>query len=103
VGAIAGVDDAALSTRERKCAAGRAVTDDDEVGIERFEIAGGVLRVSPFFSEEASAVKLMMSAERRCSESSKLMRVRVEGSTKRLMTVLPRRAGTFLIARSPTA
>src|ERR1700744_2833304 len=31
------------------------------------------------------------------------MRVRVEGSTKRFTTVLPRSAGTFLIARSPTA
>src|ERR1017187_1757765 len=61
------------------------------------------LRVSPFFSEEASVLKLMMSAERRCSESSKLVRVRVEGSTNRLTTVLPRRAGTFLMARSPTA
>ena len=61
------------------------------------------LSVSPFLSEEASAVKLMMSAESRCSESSKLVRVRVEGSTKRFTTVLPRSAGTFLIARSPTA
>src|SRR4051812_31614106 len=61
------------------------------------------LRVSPFLSEEASAVKLIMSADSRCSESSKLIRVRVEGSTNRLTTVLPRKAGTFLIARSPTA
>src|SRR5438445_7480552 len=61
------------------------------------------LSVSPFLSEEASAVKLIISAERRCSQSSKLIRVRVDGSTNRLMTVLPRKAGTFLIARSPTA
>ena len=61
------------------------------------------LRVSPFLSEEASAEKLMTSAVRRWAASSKLMRVRVEGSTKRLTTVLPRRAGTFLMARSPTA
>ena len=37
----------------------------------------------------------MMSAERRCSDNSKLVRVRVDGSTNRLTTVLPRRAGTF--------
>src|SRR5882762_4872549 len=61
------------------------------------------LSVSPFLSEEASALKLIISAERRCSQSSKLIRVRVDGSTNRLMTVLPRKAGTFLIARSPTA
>src|ERR1041385_5096197 len=61
------------------------------------------LSVSPFFSDDASAVKLMISAERRCSESSKLIRVRVEGSINRLMTVLPRSAGTFLMTRSPTA
>src|SRR5712692_10608084 len=61
------------------------------------------LSVSPFLSEEASAVKLMMSALRRIAASSKLIRVRVEGSMKRLMTVLPRKAGTFLMARSPTA
>src|SRR5208283_5987962 len=30
-------------------------------------------------------------------------RVRVEGSIKRFTTVLPRKAGTFLMARSPTA
>src|SRR6266540_1930303 len=61
------------------------------------------LSVSPFFSDEASAVKLITSAVRRSAASSKLMRVRVEGSIKRLTTVLPRKAGTFLIARSPTA
>ena len=31
------------------------------------------------------------------------MRVRVDGSTNRFTTVLPRSAGTFLMARSPTA
>ena len=61
------------------------------------------LSVSPFFSEDVSAEKLITSAVRRCAASSKEMRVRVEGSTKRLTTVLPRRAGTFLMARSPTA
>ena len=59
--------------------------------------------VSPFFREEASAVKLITSALNRCAASSKLIRVRVEGSIKRLTTVLPRKAGTFLITRSPTA
>src|ERR1051326_7664037 len=61
------------------------------------------LSVSPFLNEEASAEKLITSAVSRCAASSKLMRVRVDGSTNRLTTVLPRNAGTFLIARSPTA
>ena len=61
------------------------------------------LSVSPFFSDEASAVKLMTSAVSRRAASSKLIRVRVDGSMNRLTTVLPRRAGTFLMARSPTA
>ena len=45
----------------------------------------------------------MTSALNRIAASSKLIRVRVEGSMKRLTTVLPRSAGTFLMARSPTA
>src|SRR5471030_2117878 len=61
------------------------------------------LSVSPFLNEDASAEKFTMSAVNRCAASSKLMRVRVDGSMNRLTTVLPRRAGTFLIARSPTA
>src|SRR5450631_3190810 len=61
------------------------------------------LRVSPFLNEDASAEKFTMSAVNRCAASSKLMRVRVDGSMNRFTTVLPRSAGTFLIARSPTA
>src|SRR5215470_15918996 len=43
------------------------------------------------------------SAERRFAASSKEVRVRVEASKKRLMTVLPRRAGTFLIDLADTS
>ena len=43
---------------------------------------------------------LTVSADSRFSANSKEMRVRVEGSKKRLTIVLPRRTGTFLIARS---
>ena len=57
------------------------------------------LSVSPFFSELASAEKLITSALRRRAANSKLMRVRVLGSTNRLTTVLPRNAGTFLMDR----
>src|ERR1700729_4160155 len=61
------------------------------------------LSVSPFLKDDASAEKFTMCAVSRCAASSKLMRVRVDGSMNRLTTVLPRKAGTFLIARSPTA
>jgi hypothetical protein len=42
---------------------------------------------------------LMVSAESRLAAISKEVRVRVEARKKRLMTVLPRRVGTFLISR----
>src|ERR1041384_2800533 len=61
------------------------------------------LSVSPFLSDDASVLKLITSAVSRWAASSKLMRERVDGSTKRLTRVLPRKRGTFLIARSPTA
>src|SRR5205085_7186005 len=55
--------------------------------------------VSPFVTLEVEALMLMVSAERRLPANSKEVRVRVEGSKKRLMTVRPRRVGTFLISR----
>src|ERR1051326_2131463 len=94
----------ALMTLERKCGAPEAlwrITMKSAFNASRLRAVS--LSVSPFFNEEASAVKLMISAESRCSASSKLIRVRVEGSINKLITVLPRNAGTFLIARSPTA
>src|SRR5258706_666433 len=57
--------------------------------------------VSPFSSAEPEVEKLMLSADRRFSAISKLERVRVEASKKRLITVLPRSVGTFLMGRSP--
>ena len=58
--------------------------------------------VSPFLRLLTCACIFTMSAERRCSASSNETRVRVLGSTKKLTTVLPRRAGTFLTLRSET-
>jgi hypothetical protein len=57
-------------------------------------------RVSPFCTEEPEAAMLTVSAESRFSANSKEMRVRVEGSRKRLTIVLPRSTGTFLMRRS---
>src|SRR5690348_9005713 len=55
---------------------------------------------SPLLIEEPLAEKLMTSAESRLAAASKEIRVRVESSKKRLTTVRPRSAGSFLIGRS---
>ena len=47
---------------------------------------------------EVEAETLIASADKRFAAISKLVRVRVEASKKRLMTVLPRSVGTFLIS-----
>ena len=51
---------------------------------------------SPLETDEPFAAKLMTSAESRLAAASKEIRVRVESSKKRLTTVRPRRAGSFL-------
>src|SRR3972149_8057061 len=56
-------------------------------------------RLSPFTTDDEEPEMLMMSAESHFPAISKEVRVRVEGSRKRLTTVFPRRAGTFLISR----
>jgi hypothetical protein len=60
-------------------------------------------RLSPFDSAEPEVEKLTESADSRFSAISKLERVRVDDSKKRLITVLPRSVGTFLIGRSATS
>ena len=60
-------------------------------------------RVSPLETEEPLAEKASVSAESLLAASSKLSRVRVEGSKKALQTVTPRRLGTFLMGRSRTS
>src|SRR6476646_914655 len=60
------------------------------------------LSVSPFCKLDVVAERFTTSALRRKAASSKLVRVRVLGSTKKLTIVLPRNAGTFLISRVPT-
>lgn len=56
--------------------------------------------VSPFVTDDEDELRLITSADSRLPAISKDVRVRVEASKKRLMTVFPRRAGTFLISRS---
>ena len=54
-------------------------------------------------TDELDTLKVMVSADNRLAAVSKLSRVRVESSKKRLTTVLPRRAGTFGMARALTS
>lgn len=61
------------------------------------------IRDSPLLREEVEVEMFTASAERRFAASSKEVRVRVEASKKRLITVLPRRAGTFLIDLADTS
>src|SRR6185436_16306798 len=57
---------------------------------------------SPLVAEETAMLRLITSADRRLAAISKVVRVRVEGSKKRLKTLLPRRSGTFFTSRSVT-
>src|SRR3954467_11395700 len=57
---------------------------------------------SPLLWEEAAMLRLMTSAESRLAAISNVVRVRVDGSKKRLKTLLPRRIGTFFTSRSVT-
>src|SRR5258706_1510964 len=54
---------------------------------------------SPFDCELTEMLRLMTSADRRLAAISKVVRVRVEGSKKRLNTLFPRRIGTFFTSR----
>src|SRR5712691_11380559 len=51
--------------------------------------------VSPLVEDDAAMFRLMTSAESRFAAISYVVRVRVEGSKKRLKTDLPSRSGSF--------
>src|SRR5207237_6984364 len=59
-------------------------------------------KVSPLLKLEVAVEILITSALNRTAASSKEVRVRVLGSTKKFTSVFPRNAGTFLISRAPT-
>jgi hypothetical protein len=58
-------------------------------GCMAFSVMAVSIRVSPFFTEETPTAMLITSAPSRLAASSKEVRVRVEFSKKRLMTVRP--------------
>src|SRR3954451_8039752 len=60
-------------------------------------------RVSPLLTDEPAAATFTVSAESRFSANSNEIRVRVDASKNKFTMVFPRRAGTFLIARSLTS
>src|SRR5688500_14979658 len=59
-------------------------------------------RDSPLVCDETLMFRLITSADRRFAAISNVVRVRVEGSKKRLNTLLPRNSGTFFTSRSVT-
>jgi len=61
------------------------------------------IKVSPLLTDDDEAEKLITSAERRFSASSKESLVRVLFSKKRLATVISLREGTFLMGRFMTS
>ena len=63
-----------------------------------FSVIAVSIRVSPFLMELVETCMLMTSPPRRLPASSKEVRVRVEFSKKRLITVRPRRIELFLSA-----
>ncbi len=70
-------------------------------------IASSVIAVSRMLSAlvrlDDDGVKLTTSAESRFPAISKLVRVRVDDSKNRLISVRPRSVGTFLTSRRPTS
>lgn len=61
------------------------------------------MRDSPLVTDEVEADMFTASAESRLAAISNDVRVRVEDSKKKLMTVFPRSVGTFFIARLETS
>src|SRR5262249_47934066 len=57
---------------------------------------------SPLSTLEPAAFRLTVSADSRLAASSKELDVRVDASKKTLMTVRPRRVGTFFMSRCMT-
>src|SRR3954465_2244831 len=57
---------------------------------------------SPLVCDDTAMFRLITSADKRFAAISKVVRVRVEGSKKRLKTLLPRSSGTFFTSRSVT-
>src|SRR3569832_2391513 len=56
--------------------------------------------VSPFTGDEDEPEMFTASADSRLAAISNEVRVRVDGSRNRLMTVFPRSVGTFLMGRA---
>ena len=57
-------------------------------------------RSRPWSADETLIARLITSADRRFAAISNVVRVRVEGSKKRLNTALPRSSGTFFTLRA---
>ena len=69
-------------------------------GCIAFSVIAVSISVSPFFIDETATDMLMTSAPSRLPASSNEVRVRVEFSKNRLITVRPRSSGELLVRRA---
>src|SRR5262245_63580044 len=94
----------ALVSFDRVCGAPEAecrmTTQSAAIASNVFAVS---ISVSPFDTLLVEEEILTTSAERRFPAISNEVRVRVDASKKRLMTVFPRSVGTFLIGRVETS
>jgi len=79
------------------------MTHHNHIHLHRKMLLTVSVSVSPFFTEELPAVKLITSALKRFSASSNDSLVRVEFSKKRFATVKSLSEGTFLMGRLMTS
>ena len=77
--------------------------DDDASAAMASSVLAVSIRVSPFETLLVDDEILTTSADSRFPAISNDVRVRVDASKKRLMTVFPRNVGTFLIGRVETS
>ncbi len=90
VGAVARVDDrGAKLLGEHLGGARLRVADDDHVGRHRVQVARGVQQRLALAVDDAEPEMLTASADSRLAAISNDVRVRVDGSRNRLITVLP--------------
>jgi hypothetical protein len=71
------------------------VAHHKDVGLHRNQVIDGVNQTLAFGVDEVEISKLITSADKRLAAISKVVRVRVEFSKKRLNTLLPRSSGNF--------
>jgi hypothetical protein len=104
VGAVAGVDDAAIEVMGQQMGAPGTLWRTTTTSMPMASMFLAVsMNDSPLLSDDEAAAKSEVSAPRRLAAKLKLARVRVEGSKNRVTTTLPLRSDCFLRRRRLTS